>query len=119
MLKSSRFQKYISERLEEATSQAKGLGTKCTDLQGKEKEKEKRKKRGGGKKKKKKGSPRENSSGASNQNHRKILLQKPGPRGKCCSPDESLAEGQRQREDPHGFILAESRAAGCSGKAPL
>lgn len=45
-------------------------------------------------------------------------MQKPSPRGECCSPDESLAEGQHQHEDLNGFVLAGSRAAGRSEKVP-
>lgn len=43
-------------------------------------------------------------------------MQKPGPRGECCSPDESLAEGQHQRKDLNGFVLAERRQLDAGGK---
>ena len=108
MLKSSHFQKCIFERLGQQTCQAKGRRTNCTDLLGKKKGKKKKKRK-----------KREKSQRKLWESQQSGSLEKPGPRGECCSPDESLAERQHQREDLNGFVLAESRAAGCSGKAAL
>lgn len=103
MLKGSHFQKYIFESLEE-TCQANGCRTHCTDLL------EGGKKRKGKKKEKKvpKKTPTEPAIGMT----RKILVQKSGARGECCSPDKSLAEGQHQHQYLNGFALAKSRPAG-------
>lgn len=108
MLKSLHFQKCVFERLGEETYQAN-----CTDLLGKKKKGRRKKEE------KNEGSPKENSGRASNWYHRNILLQKTGLRAECCSPDARLTEGQHQHMDLNSFVLAESRAAGCCGKAVL